>query len=115
LSKYEFRLIPDVTNVPKHTSNSSINITPVAYASNNEDRPRLRPATKSSTYISDQIDRAREQEDNSKIKQQQQQSSSTSWKSWAIIITVFLVVFLLYYNFGIGSISANDEHLYDLD
>jgi hypothetical protein len=113
LPKYEFRLIPDVPNVPRQTSNSSINITPVAYTSmNNEDRPRLRPATKSSTYISDQIDRAREQEDNSKLKQQQ---SSTSWKSWAIIITVFLVVFLLYYNFGVGSISANDEHLYDLD
>ena len=124
-TKYEFKLLRD--EIPtsgggykssqqqktRQYGNSSINITPI----NNNEALRMRQAT-SSTYISDQIDRARQEEDSKRQQQQHQSSSSsssTSLKSWGIIILVFLVPVLIYYFFGGQSISANDEHLYDLE
>jgi hypothetical protein len=130
-SKFEFKLLTDQNVAPQTTvveqqqqqyisrqTNSSVNIAPI---SSNDDllaNLRMRQATHS-TYVSDQIDQARQQQQqfnrsSSNLSTSAElQKTSSNWRLYAIIIAVIFII-ILFYNFFLSS-SNGDESLYDLN
>lgn len=110
-TKYEFKLLTDEnTTIPTTTTTSQ----PIISS-----RTRMRQAT----YISDQIDRAREEELKQQLQQQQQAqhqqqinknissgSPSSNLRSYLILASIILGAFLFYYFFGSGSNSSDDDY-----